>query len=173
MRQTFLPLALFIFSLCSQLWAAPATLENNDYKVTFSETLPGIDAGGALLMPGAGVTLTVTDKFRSQQILYPLQGYAVPNDFLLGDTLNLILRTTLINTPSGPRYNFIQLDLANPSDSHQFSGLSQYSFSPDQQNIFLVVDKGEGAPWLGLSQLTGNPLSMQWLYAEGAGINLF
>lgn len=169
---------LFLFPLSffytgSFLGAAPAQLENNDYKVTLSETLPGIDGSGAFLPSDAAITVTVTDKFRSQQTFYPLKVYAIANYFLLGDTLNLVARATLLNTPTGPRYTFIQLNLSNPSDSRQFQNLQQYSLSPDQQNLLAVVDNGGGAPGIGMARLTDDPMGMGWIYAEPAGANLF
>lgn len=173
MKPVLLGLCLLYITPASALWAAPGQLENNNYKVVFSETLPGIDSPGAILPPGAGITVTVTDKFRSQQVNYPLTGYAVPNYFLLNDTLNLILRATLANSPTEARYNFLQLDLSDSSNSHQLTNLRQYSFSPDRQNLFMVVAQDNGAPWLGLARLAENPLDLQWLYAEGAGANVF
>ena len=176
-----MPRIVFTLSLLTLLastlgWAAPAQLENNDYKVAISETLPGIDAGGAILAPGAGITVTVTDKFRSQQSRMVLTGYAIPNYFLLGDTLNLILRTTPLNTPTGPRYSFLQVELGGGL-SNQFAGLRQYSFSPDQQNLLAVVDNGPGPVEVGVASLADNAaedsLEMRWLYAEPARVNQF
>lgn len=172
MRKIFIAL-LGLYSAASSLWAVPAQVENNDYKVTLSETLPGIDGPGFLPSPNAGITVTVTDKFRSQQVSYPLKAYAIASYFLSGDDLNLVARTTLINNPNGPRYDFIQLNLSSPSDSHQLQNLEQYYFSPDQQNLLLVADKSPDTPWVGIAQLAQNPLALQWLYAESAGINLF
>lgn len=173
MKKAVLPLALFIFFLCTNLLAAPGQLENSDYKVTISETLPGIDSNQALLPPDAAITVTVTDKFRSQQTLYPLKAYAVQNYFFLGDTLNLVARTTLANASTGPRYSFIQLSLSNSQDSRQFPNLRQVSLSPDQQTLLAVMDNGTTPPLLGLSQLVDGPPSLVWLYAEPAGINHF
>lgn len=173
LMQKSLYVLIFLYSATVPLCAAPGQVENNDYKITLSETLPGIDAQGALLAPDAGITVTVTDKFRSQQVFYPLKAYAIPAYFLLGDTLNLVTRTTLLNTPSGPRYSFIQLNLADPSDSHQFPNLRQYSLSPDQQNLLVAVDEDSGPPMLGITHLTDSPLNMEWLYSEPARVNLF
>lgn len=163
---------ILLSALSSNLWAIPGQVENNNYKVVLSETLPGIDGPGILLAPDAAITVTVTDKFRSQQVSYPLKAYAIRSYFLLGDNLNLVTRTSLATDPS-PRYGFLQLNLPSPSDSRQFENLKQYSLSPDQQVLLLVADKGPGAPWVGIAQLADNPLSLQWLYAEAAGVNLF
>ncbi len=171
--------AFFLFCLIPLplLWAAPGQVENMDYKAVISETLPGIDnntANPAQQLPAdAGITVTVTDKFRSQQTLYPLKAYAVNGYFLLGDTLNLVARTTLINSPDGPRYSFLQLNLPNPPDSRQFQNLRQYSLSPDQQILMVLMDNGGSPPLLGLSRLTDSPAGLAWIYAEPAGVNLF
>jgi hypothetical protein len=165
-----LPL-LFLLST-SPLWAVPGQLENNDYKISLSETLPGIDSSNAFLPPDAAITVTVTDKFRSQQTFYPLKVYSIANYFLLGDTLNLVARTSLINNPAGPQYSFIQLNLSDPSNSRQFPDLRQYSLSPDQQNLLAVVDNPGGAPGIGLARLADGPAQLGWIYSEPAGVNL-
>ena len=166
---------LFLFSLlpCSPLWAVPGTLENNDYKVTLSETLPGLDSQGSP-PSGVGITITVADKFRSTATLYPLDGYAVNVYFLLGDSLNLLSRTTLMGNQLAYRYNFLQLALSNPPDSRLYKDLRQFSFSPDQRSLLAVIDGGEGKPPLvGLVSLDNPPARMSLLYGEPMGINLF
>lgn len=174
---------LLFISLGAQLWAHPGVAENIDYKVTLSETLPGIDAQGTL-PTDAAITVTVLDKLHSVQTYYPLKVYSINSYFLLNDTLNLIARTTLQGSQTAPHYNFLQLNLSNPGDSRQFTNLRQFSFSPDNQTLFAVRDASDSTladwpqaqfipPKIGLIRLGDAPVQWDWIYAEPVGINLF
>jgi hypothetical protein len=147
-------------------------LENNDYKITLSETLPGIDSQSPL-PPDAAITVTVNDKLHSRETLFPLKAFAIPNYFFLGDTLNLVARTTAMGSQPVPLYSFIQLALSNPSDSRQFQNLRQYSLSPDQQNLLAVVYQADAPPLVGITRLMDSPVETKWIYAEPARVNLF
>lgn len=173
MKKTVLSLCLLGLLPCSRLWAVPGTVENNDYKATISETLPGLDSQGSP-PSGVGITITVADKFRSTTTLYPLDGYAVNVYFLLGDSLNLVSRTTLMGNQVAYRYNFLQLALSNPSDSRLYKGFRQFSFAPDQRSLLAVIDGGDGKPPLiGLASLENPPARMVILYGEPMGANIF
>lgn len=174
MKKAALTFCLFGLLPCARLWAVPATLENGDYKVLLSETLPGLDSQGTP-PTGVGITITVTDKFRSTTTLYPVDGYAINIYFLLGDSLNLLSRTTLMgNNQAAYRYNFLQLALENPPDSRLYKNLQQFFFSPDQRSLLAVIDNGEGKPPLvGLASLENSPARMAPLYADSMGVNLF
>src|SRR5579859_849189 len=113
----------------SPLAAVPGHLENGDYKVSLSETLPGLDDQTPLGAPPT-ITAAVVDKFRSTQTTFPLNFYAIPQFFLSGENLNLLGRTNLKSSPEGFRYSFLQISLSNPPDSREFRPLKQYSFSP-------------------------------------------
>ncbi len=166
---------LFIFLILagstSPLWAVPATVENLDYKVTLSETLPGLDDQ---VVPQMGPTITVTiqDKFHSTGMVYPLSVYAINDYALSGDYLNLLCRVTSKISDGGPRYTFIQLNLSSPSDSRQFQPLKSFSFSPGNQYLLATFD-GNGQPDpIGLIQLDGSA-KLGWLYSNKSMINLF
>ncbi|HVZ81845.1 MAG TPA: hypothetical protein VHE12_13745 [bacterium] len=152
--------------------ALPASVENLTFQATISETLPGLD-GLSPLPPDAGITVTIRDKTRDNAFQFPLKAYSVPAHFLIGNTLDLIARTTLMGSQPVPFYDLYQLDLANPSSSRRFPGLRQFSVAPDQQSILMVLDKGENAPWLALARLDQGPAEVTWLYAESPSVDLF
>ncbi len=162
---------LAVAGCCTPLWAVPATVENLDYKITLSETLPGIDDQ---VVPQMGPTITVTiqDKFRSTGMVYPLNVYAINDYALSGDFLNLLCRVTPKISDGGPRYTFIQLNLSSPSDSKQFQPLKTFSFSPGNQYLLAVFDGIDQADSIGLIQLDGSA-KMGWLYSNKFTINLF
>lgn len=166
-------LALILILGCATwLWAAPATVENLHFKATLSETLPGLDDQSPLA-PNAGITITIQDKTHNNAFQFPLQAYSVPVYFLVRDTLNVLARTTVMGARPVPFYDFLQLDLANPSQSRRYSGLRQFSVSPDQQSLLMVLDKGNAAPWLALAHLEEGPAQVSWIYAEDPPVNLF
>lgn len=167
----FPPLGLWLL-MPGLAGAVPGTVENLTFKATLSETLPGID-NQTPLPPNAGITITIQDKTRNNAFEFPLQAYSAPVYFLMRDTLDVVARTTLMGAQPVPFYDFLQLDLANPSQSRRYSGLRQFSLSPDQQSLLMVLDKGEAAPWLALARLDGGPAQVSWLYAEGPKVNLF
>lgn len=166
-----IPLLLFCLSAAAPAGAAPATVENADYKVSLSETLPGLDDQ---LAPQQGPTITVTvqDKFNQTATAYPLGVYAV-NDYSLSDNaLDLVCRLTPKTSDSGPRYSCLQLNLSNPSDSRRFQPLKRFSLSPDSRELLAVFD-GQGRPdALALIRLADPPAQATWLYAAG-GVNMF
>ncbi len=167
-----LALALALFP-APALWAVPAQVENAGYKVTISETLPGIDSQ-SILPPGAAITVSVQDKFRSTITTYPIQAYAINDYSLLGDSLNLVGRTTLVGSQQPLRYSLTQLALSNPQDSRQFQNLKKFSLSPDNQNLLAVIDQGEGKSGLvGVIRLGNSPASVDWIYAEPGQVNQF
>jgi hypothetical protein len=123
--------------------------------------------------PNAGITISIQDKTRNNQFNFPLQAYSVPVYFLMHDTLDLIARTSLVGSRPIPFYDFLQLDLGNPSQSRRYSDLRQFSVSPDQQSLLMVLDKGDAAPWLALARLDAGPAQVSWLYVESPKVNLF
>jgi hypothetical protein len=156
----------------SPLLAVPGHLENGDYKVSLSETLPGLDDQTALGAPPT-ITATVVDKFRSTQTAFPLNFYALPQFFLSGGNLNLLGRTNLKSSSEGFRYSFLQISLSNPPDSRGFGPLKQYSFSPDDRFLLAVFD-GQGHPdSIGVIRFDQAPAQIGWLYANGGALNLF
>lgn len=168
-------LLAFLISLCafSSAGAVPGNLENNDYKITLSETMPGID-DQAFSNPNMAITITVQDKFRNTGSFFPLQQvYSINDYFLLGDTLNLIGRTSPKWDQGKPVFNLTQLNLASNPDSRQFKGLKQFSISSDNQSVLAILDGGDGKPSLvGLIRLSPAPARLGWIYAEPAGVNL-
>jgi hypothetical protein len=155
----------------SPLWAVPATVENLDYKITLSETLPGLD-DQAVPQMGPTITVTIQDKFRSTGIVYPLSVYAINDYALSGDYLNLLCRITPKISDGGPRYTFIQLNLSSASDSQQFQPLKIYSFSPGNQYLLATFDGKDQPDSIGLIQLNGTA-KLDWLYSSKNTINLF
>ena len=161
-----------VFAPLAPLWALPATLENLDYKVALSETLPGLD-DQAVPQLGPTITVTIQDKFRSQSSMYPLPVYAIQDYFLTGDNLNLLCRITPKTAEVGPRYTFIQLALSSPSDSRQYQPLKQFSFSPGNAYMIGVFDGKGQEDSIGILQLGEGTAQLGWLYTPGNGINLF
>lgn len=172
MFRVFMFSFVFLLTAYSTLKASPVAVENIDYKVSLSETLPGLDDS---LVPQAGPTIGVTilNKFSNTGIVYPLNVYAINDYALLGGHLNLVCRTTPRVVDGGPRYSFVQLDLANPTDSKQFQPLKQFSLSPGNQNLLVVFDGKDQSDSIGLIQLGDGPAGMIWLYAKNGKINLF
>jgi len=168
-----LPIFLFLITSFSfsPLWAVPATVENLDYKITLSETLPGLD-DQAVPQMGPTITVTIQDKFRSTGLTYPLSVYAINDYALSGDYLNLLCRITPKISDGGPRYTFIQLNLSSPSDSRQFQPLKIYSFSPGNQYLLATFDGKGKADSIGLIQLDG-PAKLGWLYSTQSSVDLF
>lgn len=164
-----------LFLVCafsiSPLWALPGSVENSAYKVTLSETTPGLDDQTSLQAPPT-ITATVLDKFRSTQTVFPLNFFAIHQYFLNDNTLNLLGRLNRSNAPGGPRFCFLQIDLSNQADSRQFQPLKRYSFSPDN-NFLLGVFDGQGrGDSIGFVRLSRSPAQIGWLYAEGGAIDL-
>ena len=153
------------------LWAVPATVETLDYKITLSETLPGLDDQSVPQM-GPTITVTIQDKFRSTGMVYPLSVYAINDYALSGDYLNLLCRITPKISDGGPRYTFIQLNLSSPSDSRQFQPLKIFSFSPGNQYLLATFDGKDQPDSIGLIQLDG-PAKLGWLYSDKSAVNLF
>ncbi|MGH7739486.1 MAG: hypothetical protein ACREL1_04995 [bacterium] len=166
----FILFLICVFST-SALWALPGSVENNAYKVTLSETMPGLDDQTSLQAPPT-ITATVLDKFRSTQSVFPLNFFAIHQYFLNNNTLNLLGRLNRSNSPGGPRFCFLQIDLSNQADSRQFQPLKRYSFSPDN-NFLLGVFAGQGhGDSIGFIRLSQSPAQIGWLYAEDGAVNL-
>ncbi len=172
MRGRKLFLSILIALSAAPLWARPGSTENNDYKVTFSETLPGLDDQTSLQAPPT-IMASVLDKFRSTQTVFPLNFYAIHQFFLDGDRLNLIGRLNRQTAPEGPRYSFVQISLSNQPDSRQFQPLKKYFFSPDNQFLLAVFDGQNQPDSIGFIRLTEAPAQLGWLLANGGALNLF
>jgi|SRR5579872_5258537 len=164
-----------VFILClsifSPLWAVPGTLENFDYKINLSETMPGVDSA-PVTFGGPVINVDITDKLRSSTTRFPLKVYSINEYFLAEDHLNLLCRTTLRDTTE-QRFTLIQLNLSNSPDSRQFQGLKKYFFSPDNQSLLGTFDRGGTGESIGLIRLGKGPAGMGWLYSEEAQVNLF
>jgi len=152
------------------LWALPATIENLNYKVTLSETLPGVD-DQVSFQAGPTITVSVQDKVRSNGVLVPLSVYAI-NHYYLGDSaLNLLCRTTPRSVDRAALFTLFQLDLSNSQNSRQFRSFKQYSFSPDDHFLLGTLD-GEGkADAIVVIRLTEPPAQLEWVYGNGGGYN--
>jgi hypothetical protein len=172
MRRLALYLGLLTVSGVVPVWAVPGTVENNDYKVTLSETLPGLDDQTSLQAPPT-ITAAVQDKFRSTQTLFPLNFYAIHQFFLDDDRLNLLGRLNRQTSPEGPRYCFLQISLSNQPDSRQFQPLKKYFFSPDNQFLLAVFDGKDQPDPIGFIRLSEAPAQLGWLLANGGAVNLF
>jgi hypothetical protein len=172
MRGRSLFLATLACLNAGPLWAHPGSMENNDYKVTLSETLPGLDDQTSLQAPPT-ITATVLDKFRSTQTIFPLNFYAIHQFFLDEDRLNLIGRLNRQTDPGGPRYGFLQISLSNQPDSRQFQPLKQYYFSPDNQFLLAVFDGKDQPDSIAFIRLTEAPAQLGWLLSNGGALNLF
>ncbi len=159
------------FSAFSPLWAAPAVLENFDYKINLSETMPGVD-NAPVSLGGPSINVDITDKLRSNTIRFPLKVYSINEYFLVEDHLNLLCRTTLRDTTE-QRFTLIQLNLSNTSDSRQFLGLKKYFFSPDNQSLLGLFDKDGTEEAIGLIRLGKGPAGLGWIYSPDAQANLF
>ncbi len=172
MRARKLFLLIWAALSAAPLWARPGSTEDNGYKASFSETLPGLDEQTSLQAPPT-ITATVLDKFRSTQTVFPLNFYAVPQFFLEEDRLNLIGRLNRQTAPEGPRYAFIQISLSNQPDSRQFQPLKKYFFSPDNQFLLAVFDGQDKPDSIGFIRLSEAPAQLGWLLANGGALNLF
>ena len=164
--------ALAFTALASPLGARPASLENSGYKVSLSETLPGMDDQTPLGAPPT-ITAQVTDKFRSTQTTFPLNFYAIPEFFLNETNLDLLGRINPKSSPEGFRYGFLQISLSNPPDSREFKPLKQYSFSPDNRFLLGVFDGQDHPDSIGVIRLDEAPAQIGWLLANGGALNLF
>jgi hypothetical protein len=169
-KNLLLALTISVFP-AANLWAIPGTVENFDYKINLSETMPGIDNAPATV-GGPVINVDVTDKLRNNTTRFPLKVYSINEYFLAGDHLNLLCRTTLRDTTE-QRFTLIQLDLANTSDSRQFNGLKKYYFSPDNQSLLGIFEVEGTGDSIGLIRLSKGPAGMGWLYSLGAKTNLF
>lgn len=166
-------LAFFIaLGVFSSLEAKPAVLENINYKVTLSETLPGLD-DQLSLQAGPTIQVTIQDKIHSNGFIYPLNVYAIHSYFLTDNTLNLLCRTTPKEAISGPRYTFIQFNLSNEQDSRQFQSLKRYSFSPDNRFLLAIIDTGATTDSVALIRLDKSPAQLGWVYSNNGAINFF
>lgn len=161
---------ILCFSVFSPLGAVPATLENFDYKIILSETMPGVD-NLPVSLGGPVINVDITDKLRSNTVRFPLKVYSINEYFLVEDHLNLLCRTTLRDTTE-QRFTFIQLNLSNGPDSRQFLGLKKYFFSPDNQSLLGVFNNGGTGESIGLIRLGKAPAGLGWLYSEEAQANL-
>jgi hypothetical protein len=146
-------------------------LENFDYKINLSETMPGVDIAPVSL-GGTVINVDITDKLRSNTTRFPLKVYSINEYFLVEDHLNLLCRTTLRDTTE-QRFTLIQLNLSNSPDSRQFLGLKKYFFSPDNQSLIGVFDNGGTEDSIGLIRLGKAPAGLGWLYSPEARTNLF
>jgi hypothetical protein len=174
MKPINLSVFFMLLSASSPLWALPAVVENINYKVTLSETLPGMDDQTNLQAPPT-ITVDVQDKIHSTDTRYPLNVYSINHYYLADDTLNLLCRINRRAPDSGPRYTLIQLNLSSPSDSRQFQPVKQYSFSPDDQTAIAVLDGAPsgGPDSVGVIRLNHAPAQLGWIYANKGLINLF
>ena len=168
-----LTLIMFLseFGATSAVGAAPASLENFDYKVNFSETLPGVD-NAPPTVDGPVINVDVTDKLRNNTTRFPLKVYSINEYFLVDDKLNLLCRTTLRDT-TRQFYSMIQLNFSNAPDSRQFSGLKKYFFSSDNGSLLAVFDQDGQEDALGLIRLNQGPAQLGWIYSEREQTNLF
>ncbi len=163
---------LFGGSLAPSLWALPATVENLDYKVTLSETMPGVDDQTSL-QAGPTITVSVQDKVRNNGVLVPLPVYSINHYYLGTNSLNLLCRTTPRSADTAALYNLFQLDLSNSQESRQFKDLKRYSFSPDDHFLLGVFD-GKGQPdSIVLVRLSEPPAQLEWIYTNKGAYNLF
>ncbi len=156
--------------------AAPGYLENLQYKVTLSETTPGVDDS---LVPGMDplINVNIQDKLHASGTQFPLKVYSIQEYFLSDNLLNLITRNSPKNSMSKPVYGFIQLNMDTPNDSRQYGGISKYYFSSDNRALIGSFGGGstEGVPVtqsLGLIRWEDKPASMGWIYSAPNQVNL-
>ena len=154
-------------------WAGPDTLENLQYRVTLSETTPGVDDS---LVPGVDsvINVDVQDKLRGSGTRFPLKVYAIQEYFFSDNLLNLITRNTPKSSFTKPLYGFMQLNLDSPADSRQYGGIRKYYFSSDNRALVALFEQGtEGGPVtqsLGLVRWGDKPASLGWdLFTRCAG----
>ncbi len=171
MNQSIPRFFILFFFTCSPLGAVPATLENFDYKINLSETMPGVDSAPAT-EGGPVINVDITDKLRSNTTRFPLKVYSINEYFLVEDHLNLLCRTTLRDTIE-QRFTLIQLNLSNTPDSRQFQDIKKYFFSPDNQSLLAVFGREGMVESIGLIRLGKGPAGLGWLYSEEAPANLF
>jgi hypothetical protein len=155
-------------------WAGPGTLENLQFKVTLSETSPGVDDS---LIPGVDplINVDVQDKIRGTGTRYPLKAYAITEYFFSDNLLNLITRNSPKSSLTKPLYGFLQLNLEAPDQSRQYSGFRKYYFSTDNRALLALFEQGEeGGPVtqsLGLVRWSDKPASLGWIYSPGNQVN--
>jgi hypothetical protein len=164
-----------LFVLPLGVLAGPGTLENLQYKVTLSETNPGVDD---TLVPGVDplINVDVLDKFHNSGSRYPLKVYAIPEYFFSDNRLNLITRTTPRSSVNKPLYGFLQLDLDSASDSRQYDGMRKYYFSTDNRALIAVFEQGtaDGGPAtqsIALVRWGDKPASLGWIYSPPNQVN--
>ncbi len=172
MKLYIIPAFAVFLGTFSILGAVPASVENLNYKVTLSETQPGLD-DQAVQQAGPTITVAILDKMRNTRLVYPLQIYAIHYYFLRDEALDLVCRTTLEGDAGGPRYSFIQLNLNNTQDSRQFPLMKRFSFSPDGQTLLAVLDGSGAADPVVLLRIQESPPRMGWIYSSKDQVNLF
>ncbi len=156
-------------------WAVPGTLENLNYKVTLSETTPGVDDS---LVPGVDplINVNVQDKVHGSGTQFPLKVYAIQEYFFSDNLLNLITRNTPKSSMAKPLYGFLQLNLDAPNDSRQYNAIRKYYFSTDNRALVASfaegTDSGPGSQALGLIRWGDKPASLGWIYSITSQVNL-
>ncbi len=155
--------------------ADPGTIENLQYKVTLSETTPGVDDA---LIPGVDplINVDVQDKLHGTGTRFPLKVYAIQEYFFSGNLLNLITRDTPKSSGTKPLYGFMQLNLDSPNDSRQYSGIQKYYFSTDNRALIASFTEGTAGgsvtQSLGLIRWGDKPASLGLIYSATAQVNL-
>jgi len=155
-------------------FANPGSLENLQYKVSLSETTPGVDDS---LIPGVDpvINVDVQDKLRGSGTRFPLKVYAIPEYFFSDNLLNLLTRTSPRSSVSKPLYGFLQLNLDSSTDSRQYNGIRKYFFSTDNHALVGVFEQGaEGGPVtssVGLIRWGDKPASLGWIYSAVNQVN--
>ena len=141
--QTFIPLFALLILVPLAAFANPGTLENLQYKVTLSETTPGVDDS---LIPGLDplINVDIQDKLHGTGTRYPLKVYAIQEYFFSDNLLNLITRTSPKSSVTKPFYGFLQLNLESASDSRQYDGIRKYYFSSDNRAMIAIFEQGTG-----------------------------
>jgi hypothetical protein len=160
------------FLAAAPLAAAPAVLENAGYKVTLSETLPGLDAV-SVPQQGPTITVTVLDKLRFTSASFPLPVYAIQDYFLADSALDLMTRTNPLGSQGGPRFDFYQLNLESPDESRRYGPVKRFSLSPDNQAVLARFDGGDKPDAIVLILDSSVPAVLYWLYGPQAGMGLF
>jgi hypothetical protein len=164
-------LAAFLTLAAGPLWANPGVIENGDYKISLSETLPGVDDPNN---PQAVPTITVgvVNKFNNTGMNFNLNLYAINNYYLLDDALILIGRTTPQWSAAPPEYSLLNLNLTTSQNSQEFKNLKRFSLSPDNQSVLVLVDGGGKPDLIGLIRLNNQPGRLEWLETGQAGVSL-
>jgi hypothetical protein len=172
--QTFIPLFALLILVPLAAFANPGTLENLQYKVTLSETTPGVDDS---LIPGLDplINVDIQDKLHGTGTRYPLKVYAIQEYFFSDNLLNLITRTSPKSSVTKPFYGFLQLNLESASDSRQYDGIRKYYFSSDNRAMIAIFEQGTGGgaatSSLGLVRWENKPASLGWIYSPANQAN--